>query len=87
MDRKMFLRPFAASVAVLLASTQAQAATDTGLSASVVAATSDAVPSIDLGLTLAKPEAGVQLASHASHSSHSSHSSHASHSSHSSSSF
>ncbi len=85
MDRKKFLKPFAASVATLLVGAQANATIDTKL-ATIISNQDAAQTAVD-GLTLAKPDAGIQMARHASHSSHSSHSSHASHSSHSSSSF
>jgi hypothetical protein len=85
MDRKKFLKPFAASVATLLAGAQAHASLDTKLATAI--SNPDTVQVSADGLTLAKPEAGVQMAQHQSHSSHSSHNSHSSHVSHSSSSF
>ncbi|WP_340318023.1 hypothetical protein [Rhizorhabdus argentea] len=78
MDRK-FLKPFAISMATLLAGSQADASIGIKL-AETVSDRNLAQASAD-GLTLAKPEAGVQMAQHQSHSSHSSHASHASHSS------
>lgn len=85
MDRKKFLKPFAASIATLLIGAQAGASLPANLAAQIsnpqdVTATSD-------GVTLSKSDAGMHMAAHQSHSSHSSHSSHASHASHSSSSF
>lgn len=80
MSRKKFLKPFTASVATLVAGTQAQAIVETR-SPNSVSATAEAAQSSDLGLTLSKVGSKVQLAQHDSHSSHSSHDSHSSHSS------
>jgi len=79
MNRKNFLKPFAVSVATLLAGSQAHASVDAKLGIAISKAESTEA-SAD-GLKLAKPEADLQMATHGSHSSHSSHASHSSHSS------
>lgn len=76
MKSRNFLKPFAASVATLVAGSQVQAAplVDTASSVSQKSSVVD-------GLVLAKANSSVELAAHGSHSSHASHSSHSSHSS------
>ena len=81
MARKNFLKPFAASVATLVAGTQAQATVEAKLPNGISAAVAESAPSADVGLTLTKSGSGAKFAQHESHSSHSSHDSHSSHSS------
>jgi hypothetical protein len=83
MERKKFLKPFAASIAALLVGAQAHASIDSKLTTTIEKL--DAGQASTDGLTLSNATESVQMAAHGSHSSHSSHSSHASHSSHSSS--
>jgi len=85
MSRKKFLKPFAASVATLVAGTQAQAMLDK-IPNGISTAATESASSADVGMTLKKSGSSVNFAQHESHSSHSSHGSHGSHTSHSSSS-
>ena len=81
MDKRKFLAPLAASVAVLLGTT---ATPVQALSVPVTASIEVSLPTTvadDLVLTRSSGSQ-LQLADHESHSSHSSHASHASHSSH-----
>ena len=79
MDRRKYLKPFAASVVTLLAGAQADASLPTNL-ADAISNPDTARVSTD-GVVLVTSVAGVQMAQHESHSSHSSHASHSSHSS------
>ena len=86
MSRKSFLKPFAATVGTLLASTQANAAIAPQVTEAV--ARFEQVTSTTGLADLTVVNAGAsETAAQFQHDSHSSHSSHASHSSHSSSAY
>lgn len=80
MKSRKFLKPFAASVATLVAGTQAHAATPNADATAFVSQPAPEAPAAG-GLVLTKSDGPIQLAQHSSHSSHASHSSHSSHSS------
>lgn len=84
--KRKFLKPFAATVGALLASTTANAATDTQADELRFESRGPASFAGD-DIVLDHSIVSLETAAHSSHSSHASHASHASHSSHASSSF
>ncbi len=87
MSRKSFLKPFAAAVGSLLASTQANAAIDPNVTDAVARFEQISGVTGLSDLMITHSDASGASAGYTQHDSHSSHASHASHASHSSSAY
>lgn len=87
MSRKSFLKPFAAAVGSLIASTHANATIDPNVTDAVTRFEHVSGATGLADLTVTHSDASASSAGYTQHDSHSSHASHASHSSHSSSAY